>query len=219
MISQTDYQNLIQKLTTQKVVLIAVSKGRSPAQIETLYKYGQRDFGENYVQELLPKYENLPKDIRWHFIGHLQTNKVKYIAPFVAMIQSVDSQNLLQEINKQAEKNKRMVDCLLEVKVAQEVTKTGMNVNHAREMIQSDKIKNLKHARLRGLMGIASNTHDHGIVRQELKTLHDYFKEMKQQIKATVDFSVLSMGMSQDYQLAIDEGSTMVRLGSLLFAE
>ncbi|RJR15665.1 YggS family pyridoxal phosphate-dependent enzyme [Candidatus Microgenomates bacterium] len=219
MLSHFKYKELTQKLTEQHITLVAVSKGRTLSEVETLYAYGQRDFGENYVQELLPKYEQLPKDIRWHFIGHLQSNKVKYIAPFITMIQSVDSQKLLQEINRQAAKNKRTIDCLLEIKIAQENTKTGMTVATAQQIITSKEIENLTNTKFRGLMGIASNTHDHGIVRQEFQTLRDYFKKVKQQAKAADDFSVLSMGMSQDYQLAIDEGSTMVRLGSLLFAE
>lgn len=219
MISQDTYRSLIEKLAARTVSLVAVSKGRTPAQIKTLYDWGQRDFGENYVQELLPKYEQLSKDIRWHFIGHLQTNKVKYIAPFVAMIQSVDSQKLLQEINKQAEKNNRTVDYLLEVKIVPEGTKTGMNIDQTREMIQSNKTKNLNNTRIRGLMGIASNVQDQEVIRPEFETLRDLFLDAKSRISTSDDFSTLSMGMSNDYQIAVDVGSTMVRIGTLLFAD
>ena len=195
------------------VVLVAVSKTKPNEDIQALYDLGQRDFGENYVQELTDKQISLPEDIRWHFIGHLQSNKVKYIAPFVYLIHGVDSISLLQEINKQALKNNRIIDCLLQVHIAQEETKFGMD---EAELISAIALsKSLPNVRLRGLMGMASFTADTAKLQQEFRVLKGLFDKFK--ASASPEWTILSMGMSGDYALAIEEGSTMVRLGSLLF--
>ena len=195
------------------VVLVAVSKTKPNEDIQALYDLGQRDFGENYVQELTDKQISLPNDIRWHFIGHLQSNKVKYIAPFVYLIHGVDSISLLQEINKQALKNNRIIDCLLQVHIAQEETKFGMD---EAELISAIALsKSLPNVRLRGLMGMASFTADTAKLQQEFRVLKGLFDKFK--ASASPEWTILSMGMSGDYALAIEEGSTMVRLGSLLF--
>jgi pyridoxal phosphate enzyme (YggS family) len=179
-----------------------------------LYNLGQRDFGENYVQELVDKYDQLPKDIRWHFIGHLQSNKVKYIAPFVHLIHGVDSLNLLKEINKQALKNNRVIDCLLQVHIAKEETKFGFNEKELQLIIIQIKheLHEFKNIRVIGLMGMASFSDDKDLVRNEFRTLKIMFD-------ANDQLSTLSMGMSGDYKTAIEEGSNMVRIGSLLFGE
>lgn len=202
------YNGLVKELSVKNVTLVAVSKTKPVEDIFELYNLGQRDFGENYVQELCDKQAALPKDIRWHFIGHLQSNKVKYIASFVHLIHGVDSYKLLQEINKQAAKNDRVVDCLLQVHIAKEETKFGMNESELDEAILH--AADLKHIRIKGLMGMASFTEDREVVRKEfayLKSLYDKFSGL----------SVLSMGMSADFSVAIEEGSNMVRIGSLLF--
>lgn len=206
------YQQINRELTAGKVTLVAVSKTKPVADIEALYALGQRDFGENYVQELVDKQALLPADIRWHFIGHLQSNKVKYIAPFVYLIHGVDSLKLLKEIDKQAAKNNRVIQCLLQVHIASEETKFGMDENELEEaMGQVHLFPNVK---VCGLMGMASFSDDESKVRNE-------FKKLRQLLQKS-DFSdttsaILSMGMSGDYKIAIEEGSTMVRIGSLLF--
>ena len=195
------------------VVLVAVSKTKPNEDIQALYDIGQRDFGENYVQELTEKQVSLPADIRWHFIGHLQSNKVKYIAPVVDLIHGVDSISLLKEINKQAIKNNRIIDCLLQVHIAQEETKFGMDET---ELIAAIALsKSLPNIRLRGLMGMASFSEDTKKVEQEFKVLKGLFDKYKE--GTTPEWSIVSMGMSGDYALAMKEGSTMVRIGSLLF--
>ena len=195
------------------VALIAVSKIKPAQDIMALYKLGQRDFGENYVQELLAKYEALPKDIRWHFIGHLQSNKVKYIAPFVHLIHGVDSEKLLKEIDKQAAKINRPVDCLLQVHIAQEATKFGFD---ATELSNIDAQK-YNHARICGFMGMASFSDDNNLVRTEFKQLKQLADTYTASLISTNQPAILSMGMSGDYKMAIEEGSNMVRIGSLLF--
>jgi len=195
-----------------KATLVAVSKTKPVEELQTLYDLGQRDFGENYVQELVDKQTVLPKDIRWHFIGHLQRNKVKYIAPFVHLIHGVDSEDLLAEINKQAAKNNRIIDCLLQVYIATEETKFGFDEAELKH-VQAAKYSNVQ---IMGLMGMASFSKDLNLVRNEFKQLEKlYTKLPSMQIKPTI----LSMGMSGDYPMAIEEGSTMVRIGSLLFGE
>lgn len=194
----------------KEVELVAVSKIRPGSDIEVLYKLGQRDFGENYVQELVDKESVLPKDIRWHFIGHLQSNKVKYIAPFVNMIHGVDSLKLLKEIDKQGKKCNRVIDCLLQLHIAQEETKFGMDEAELKEAVAATG--SLSNVRICGLMGMASFSDDLSKVRSEfafLKKLYDQFR--------LPEWDTLSMGMSGDYTIAIEEGSTMVRIGSLLF--
>lgn len=198
-----------------RVTLVAVSKTKPNEDIQALYELGQRDFGENYVQELVDKQAVLPKDIRWHFIGHLQSNKVKYIAPFVHLIHGVDSFKLLQEIHKQAAKHDRIIDCLLQVHIAQEETKFGMDENELEEALAG--ASGLPHVRVCGLMGMASFTDDQAKVRNEFRLLKTLFDKIGEWPVVNGEWTQLSMGMSGDYALAIEEGSTMVRIGSLLF--
>jgi pyridoxal phosphate enzyme (YggS family) len=219
-VNTTTYLKINEQLQAQHVTLVAVSKTKPVSDIQELYDLGQRDFGENYVQELAEKQLLLPNDIRWHFIGHLQSNKVKYIAPFVHLIHGVDSYKLLMEIDKQAKKFDRTINCLLQVHVAQEETKFGFNeleLMAAMEDIRKYKLLNqLQHVQVVGLMGMASLTADTEQVAKEfayLKMLFDHFATQP----GNDQFNVLSMGMSGDYQLAIAEGSTLVRIGSLLF--
>jgi pyridoxal phosphate enzyme (YggS family) len=209
----TNYFKIKSNLDQTNVELIAVSKTKPNEDIEALYQLGQRDFGENYVQELVDKQTQLPKDIRWHFIGHLQTNKVKYIAPFVYMIQGVDSLKLLIEINKQAQKCGRVISCLLQMHIATEETKFGMDLTELEETLSASI--HLPFISIKGLMGMASFSDNEAQVRNEFKMLHQYFQNI--QTKFGAPFAVLSMGMSGDYQMAMEEGSTMVRIGSLLF--
>ncbi|HEY5370038.1 MAG TPA: YggS family pyridoxal phosphate-dependent enzyme [Hanamia sp.] len=211
------YQEIIAELKKKSVTLVAVSKTKSIEDILELYNLGQRDFGENYVQELVEKYEQLPKDIRWHFIGHLQSNKVKLIAPFVSLIQSVDGEKLLKEINKQAAKNKRVVDCLLQVHIAKEETKFGLD-EHELESVVTDSPDHTNIC-IKGLMGMASFSDDDKVVRQEFSVLKSLFEKYQALSLQPSAFSILSMGMSGDYKMAIEEGSNMVRIGSLLFGE
>ncbi len=202
------YKEISTDLTGKKVTLVAVSKTKPNEDIQALYDLGQRDFGENYVQELVDKHAVLPKDIHWHFIGHLQTNKIKYIAPFVHLIHGVDSLKLLQEINKQAAKSGRIIDCLLQVHIAQEETEFGMD--EAELEVARSAMAELSNVHIVGMMGMASFSDDPKKVRGEfhyLKTLYTKYGELR----------ILSMGMSGDYTIAIEEGSTMVRIGSLLF--
>lgn len=215
------YQHIVKELANTKTCLVAVSKTKPNEDLMELYHLGQRDFGENYVQELVDKAASLPKDIRWHFIGHLQSNKVKYIAPFVHLIHGVDSLKLLQEINKQAIKNNRVIDCLLQIHIAEEETKFGLNHSEI-EAIQL-VLPQLNNIRILGFMGMASFSEDMDKVKREfihLKSQFDLFKICSEQnpLNATnKGISILSMGMSGDYKLAIDCGSNMVRIGSLLF--
>jgi pyridoxal phosphate enzyme (YggS family) len=208
----------IRKEIGEEVTLVAVSKTKPIEDITEAYKAGQRIFGENKVQELVGKYETLPKDIQWHLIGHLQSNKVKYIAPFVALIHSVDSLKLLIEINKQALKNERMIDCLLQFHVATEETKFGLNLTEAKELLRSPDYNMMQNIRIVGIMGMASFTENQELIHQEFQTLKSQFTELKQnEFSSNEAFTEISMGMSGDYQIAIEEGSTMIRLGSTLF--
>lgn len=200
------------------VTLVAVSKTKPVSDIEEAYQAGQRAFGENLVQELLQKQEVLPKDIEWHLIGHLQTNKVKYIAPFIHLIASVDSLRLLQEINKQAIKNNRIIDCLLQVHISDEDTKFGLGYDELIELLRSDGFSALAHVRITGLMGIASNTDNERTIKDEFYELKTLFDGIKQSFFRKEDsFRILSMGMSSDYKIAIEQGSNMIRLGSTIF--
>ena len=209
------YQAILHELNQQNVQLIAVSKTKPNEDILDLYELGQRAFGENYVQELVDKAAQLPTDIQWHFIGHLQSNKVKYIAPFVHLIHGVDSEKLLKEINKQALKNNRVIDCLLQVHIASEETKFGFDADSISEFILSGRLANYPNIRIKGLMGMASFSEDTSILTKEFSTLKQIFDQSAIQLGS--DFTILSMGMSSDYALAISLGSNMVRIGSLLF--
>ncbi|HEY8784277.1 MAG TPA: YggS family pyridoxal phosphate-dependent enzyme [Mucilaginibacter sp.] len=200
------------------VTLVAVSKTKPVEDVQEAYDAGQRLFGENMVQELVEKQEHLPKDIQWHLIGHLQSNKVKYISSFISMIQSVDSLKLLQEINKHAAKNNRVIDCLLQISIADEETKFGLGFDEAVEMLRSEDMAALKNVRIRGLMGIATNTENEKQIKDEYYELKTFFDGIKQSFFRKDDaFDTLSMGMSADYKIAIDQGSNMVRLGGTIF--
>ena len=215
-------QNLKEVLADipQHVRLVAVSKFHPKEAIEAAYSAGQRIFGESKVQELTDKYASLPKDIEWHFIGHLQTNKVKYIAPYIAMIHAVDSYRLLTEINRQAAKADRIIPCLLEIHIAQEESKYGFSLESCREMLDEGSWKGLNNVAVCGVMGMATCTDDTSQIRQEFHTLHKFFLELKQKyFPEAGTFNEISMGMSHDYQLAIEEGSTLVRVGSKIFGE
>lgn len=217
----TEQYNLLkEECAANNVTLIAVSKTKPAEAIEELYAAGQRDFGENYVQELVEKEAALPKDIHWHFIGHLQSNKVRMIAPFVHLIHAVDSFKLLQEIDKQAAKNNRVIDVLLQLHIATEDTKYGMDENELMTCLEyyTAQQESLNHIRIRGLMGMASFTDDDLQVRNELKQIKNTFTQMKQTFFIGKSyFDTCSMGMSGDYKMAIQVGSTMVRIGSMLF--
>lgn len=198
--------------------LIAVSKNHPASSVLEAYQAGQRDFGENKVQEMTEKLESLPKDIRWHMIGHLQRNKVKYIAPYVHLIHSVDSLKLLQEINKEASKNNRTINCLLQIHIASEETKFGLSPEEVHELLNSYEFKALANIRIIGLMGMASNTEDQNLVRQEFKLLKNLFEELKSTFKSDkIEMEELSMGMSGDAAIALEEGSTMIRVGTAIF--
>lgn len=209
------YQSIKASLADLNVSLIAVSKTKPNEDLMELYALGQRAFGENYVQELVDKAATLPKDIQWHFIGHLQSNKVKYIAPFVHLIHGVDGEKLLQEINKQAAKQGRIINCLLQIHIAEEDTKFGFDEASLMEFLESGRLSNYPNVQINGLMGMASFSDDTLQVQNEFKQLKKCYDLTKNIIGSTC--SILSMGMSGDYNLAIQEGSNMVRIGSLLF--
>ena len=219
-VDKAAYKKIIAELTPKNVTLVAVSKTKPVSDIKELYDLGHRDFGENYVQELVEKQVQSPDDIRWHYIGHLQSNKVKYIAPFVHLIHGVDSLKLLLEIDKQARKNNRVIQCLLQVHIAQEETKFGFSDAELTEIMEDlHKAKlsgELQHVEVTGLMGMASLTEDMEQVRKEFKYLRLLYTQVAQlQVQNTIQ--TLSMGMSNDYQVAIEEGANMVRIGSLVF--
>lgn len=220
MVNEAAWKELKQELDAKGVTLVAVSKTKPVEDIKALYELGQRDFGENYVQELTEKQPQLPADIRWHYIGHLQSNKVKYIAPFVHLIHAVDSMKLLQEINKQAEKNSRTIDVLLQLHIAEEDTKFGLDEQELDALLHEYASAKdvLASIRICGLMGIATFSDDENQVKKEFRKLSSAFTNAKSTYFASNDyFNTCSMGMSGDYKLAIEEGSTMVRVGSLLF--
>jgi len=217
-VNRDQYLELSSLLRQKSVCLVAVSKTKPVEAIEELYALGHRDFGENYVQELLEKHQSLPKDIRWHFIGHLQTNKVKQIVPFVYMIHGVDSKKLLSEIQKQAQKSGRIVDLLLQVHIASEDTKFGLDEEEIRKIATLAKANTFPDVRIRGLMGMASFTDNTSQVQEEFNHLRKIFEEIRG-LLANQEFNVLSMGMSNDYKIALEEGSTMVRIGSILFGK
>jgi pyridoxal phosphate enzyme (YggS family) len=218
MLLKDNYETILSSINNDKVTLVAVSKTQPVEKIKELYDLGHRDFGENRVQELMSKVEWLPSDIRWHLIGHLQTNKVKYIAPFIHLVHSVDSLDLLKEINKQGLKNDRIIPCLLEIFIAKEDSKFGLSEEEALTILQDSNVHQMKNISIRGLMGIASNTDDENRVRDEFKGLKKLFELIKTDFLVILpDFNVLSMGMSGDYEIAIEDGSTMVRIGSAIF--
>lgn len=196
------------------VTLVAVSKTKPVEDLMQAYLLGQRVFGENKIQEMVEKHEKMPKDIQWHMIGNLQRNKVKYMASFVDLVHGVDSLKLLNEINKQAEKHKRIINCLIQIKIAKEDTKFGMSYEEAKNLISSEEVKKLKNILIVGLMGMASFTQDRTLIKKEFKTLKSNFDNLQ---KTASNLIILSMGMSGDYTLAIKNGSTMIRLGSGIF--
>jgi len=200
--------------------LIAVSKTKPPEKIEEAYHAGQRLFGENKVQELVPKHEALPHDIEWHMIGHLQSNKVKYIAPFITLIHSVDSVGLIKEINKQAAKVGRIIPCLLQIHIAEEETKFGLDEGEAMEFLKSPDFQKLRNIKVVGLMGMATLTENSSQIRKEFKSLKLFYEKIKSlSLPANVEMTELSMGMSSDYSIALEEGSTMIRVGTAIFGE
>ncbi len=213
-------EQILAALQPTQTQLVAVSKTKPVAQILAMYEKGQRHFGENKVQEMVDKYEALPKDICWHLIGHLQTNKVKYIAPFVHLIHSIESDKLLKEINKRAQQENRIIDGLLQFKIAAEDTKFGMTLEDAKKMLNTHEYRTMNHVRIVGVMGMATFTENKAQVQQEFKTLKHIFEELKVNYFADAPyFKEISMGMSDDYDIAVAEGSTIVRIGSLLFGE
>lgn len=209
----------IKKFTSElgpEIILVAISKTKPHSDILEAYQAGHRDFGENKVQEMTEKWEALPRDIRWHMVGHVQTNKVKYMAPFVNLVHAVDSLKLLKEIDKEAGKNGRNIDCLLQIKIAEEESKFGLSREEAEEILTSEKFNSFKHVKVRGLMGMATFTEDMDQVKREFHNLKVIYDDLKAR---NHEFDILSMGMSGDYKVAIECGSNMVRIGSSIFGE
>lgn len=209
--------NVVRATLPDNVTLIAVSKTKPVEDLQEAYDAGQRIFGENKALEMRDKHQVLPDDIKWHFIGHLQTNKIKYIAPFVTLIHSIDSASLLDAVNKEAAKNNRVIDCLLQFHIAQEDTKFGLDMEEAKNMIESDNFKKMNNVRIVGVMGMATFTDDVNQVRNEFKSLKHIFDTLKDNYLKDDSFKEISMGMSDDYPIAIEEGATMVRVGSKIF--
>jgi len=216
--NKINLDSILKELEPYHAKLVAVSKKKPASIVSEAINAGQLIFGENYVQELVAKQAELPPAVQWHFIGHLQSNKVKQIVPFISMVQGVDSIKLLKEIDKEAGKCNRVVDCLLQVHIAQEETKFGFDIQEAETFLQSDSLSQLKNIRLCGLMGMASLTGDTQKVRDEFRSLKKLFDEVKQPVAGTA-FTTLSMGMTSDYKIALEEGSNMIRIGSALFGE
>ncbi|MCF8225547.1 MAG: YggS family pyridoxal phosphate-dependent enzyme [Bacteroidales bacterium] len=215
-------QNLknVRSSIPSNVTIVAVSKTKPVQMVKDLYTYGHRDFGENKVQELLEKSEELPEDIRWHMIGHLQSNKVKYIAGFVTLIHGVDSLKLLNVINKEGRKSNRVIDCLLQVHIARESTKFGFDEHELNGLFEENNLNELDFVGIRGLMGMATFTEDFELVRKEFQNLKRIFDQLKEnRFREQQGFSILSMGMSADYHTAVEEGSNMIRVGSTIFGE
>lgn len=213
---QTNLQR-IKSTLPENVTLVAVSKTKPVSDLMQAYEAGQRIFGENKIQEMVEKWEQMPKDIQWHMIGHVQTNKVKFMAPFVSLIHGVDSLKLLQEINKQAQKNNRIIDCLLQIHIAEEETKFGFDEEELEILLNSIEFQEMKNIRILGLMGMATFTDNQEKVKQEFTHLKAIFDSIQMQSVPTLNFSTLSMGMSGDYKLAIECGSNMIRVGSSIF--
>lgn len=217
---KNNLENFLTKIDPNQTKLIAVSKTKPIEMLQEAYDLSWRRFGENKVQEMVTKYEALPKDIEWHLIGTLQTNKVKYIAPFVSLIHSVDRPKVLHEINKQAKNHEKVIDCLMQIHIAEEESKSGFSYEEAEDFLQSDQMASYQNIRLLGLMGMATFTENIEKIRQEFKGLKNFFEKVKTQVQASnIDFQELSMGMSGDYQIAIEEGSTMIRVGSAIFGK
>lgn len=212
--SISDNLHKIKSSIPQGVKLVVVTKTHPAERIQEIYDAGHKTFGENKVQELTEKYKLLPKDIEWHLIGHLQTNKVKQIAPFASLIQSVDSLKLLKEINKCAEKENRIIDCLLQIHIAREETKFGLSFEETEDLLISDEFKQMKNIRITGLMGMATLTDNETQIRNEFRSLKRFFDKTKDQLPG---LNILSMGMSSDYKIAIEEGSNLIRVGSAIF--
>ncbi|MBO5853523.1 MAG: YggS family pyridoxal phosphate-dependent enzyme [Bacteroidales bacterium] len=210
--------NIVKATVPANVTLIAVSKTKPVSDLQEAYDAGQRIFGENKALEMRDKHQALPADIQWHFIGHLQTNKIKYIAPFVTLIHAIDSLPLLEAVNKEAAKNNRVIDCLLQFHIAQEETKFGLDIEEAKSLLESESFKNLNNINICGVMGMATFTDNAAQVRNEFKNLKNIFETLKENyFKEKVSFKEISMGMSDDYPIAIEEGATMVRVGSKIF--
>lgn len=210
--------NIVKATVPSNVTLIAVSKTKPVSDLQEAYDAGQRIFGENKALEMRDKHQVLPADIQWHFIGHLQTNKIKYIAPFVTLIHAIDSLSLLEAVNKEAAKNNRVINCLLQFHIAQEETKFGLDIEEARAMLESESFKNLNNINICGVMGMATFTDNADQVRNEFKNLKNIFEILKENyFKENDSFREISMGMSDDYPIAIEEGATMVRVGSKIF--
>ena len=210
----------IKAILPDHVHLVAVSKTKPKEFLQEAYNHGQRAFGENKVQEMAEKYEQLPKDIEWHFIGHLQSNKIKYIAPFVHLIHGVDSFKLLKSIDTEAKKVDRVIPCLLQFHIAEEETKFGLSIEEADELLNSDEFKSLKHVQISGVMGMATYTDDDNQIRKEFACLKTYFDTLRiNHFADNTEFKDISMGMSGDYLIAIAEGSTIIRIGSNIFGE
>ena len=210
--------DIIRATVPSDVTLIAVSKTKPVSDLQEAYDAGQRIFGENKALEMRDKHQALPSDIQWHFIGHLQTNKIKYIAPFVTLIHAIDSLSLLEAVNKEAAKNNRVIDCLLQFHIAQEETKFGLDMDEARAMLESESFKSLNNINICGVMGMATFTDNAAQIRNEFKNLKNIFETLKENyFKGNESFKEISMGMSDDYPIAIEEGATMVRVGSKIF--
>ena len=209
--------NSIKASLPEHVTLVAVSKTKPVSDLMQAYEAGERIFGENKIQEMTDKWEEMPKDIQWHMIGHVQTNKVKFMAPFVSLIHGVDSLKLLQEINKQALKNNRVIDCLLQIYIAEEESKFGLDENELNELLSSPEFKEMKNIRILGLMGMATFTDDQNQIKKEFTHLKSIFDSIQSIENENLKLNTISMGMSGDYQLAINSGSTMVRIGSSIF--
>ncbi|MCD0472008.1 YggS family pyridoxal phosphate-dependent enzyme [Flavobacterium sp. JAS] len=209
--------NTIKTSLPEHVTLVAVSKTKPVSDLMQAYEAGQRIFGENKIQEMVDKYEQMPKDIQWHMIGHVQSNKVKFMAPFVSLIHGVDSLKLFQEINKQALKNNRIIDCLLQIHIAEEETKFGLDENELNALLSSFEFKEMKNIRILGLMGMATFTEDQNQIKKEFIHLKSIFDSIQSIENENLKLNTISMGMSGDYQLAIECGSTMVRIGSSIF--
>ena len=213
MVNLNNYENIFLELKPFNAKLVAISKTKSVEDINVLLNHGQKSFGENYVQELVEKNETIP-DAEWHFVGHLQTNKVKLISSFIHLIHGVDSISILKEINKQAEKSKRIQECLLQIHIAKEETKFGFSFDEADLLLNSNEIKTLKNVSIKGFMGMSTATDNKSQIKKEFSSLKIFFNKYK-----SADFSILSMGMTSDYKIALEEGSNMVRIGSAIFGE
>ena len=213
MVNLINYENILSELKPFNAKLVAISKTKTAEDINTLINHGQKAFGENYVQELVEKNEIIP-DAEWHFVGHLQTNKVKFISPFIHLIHGVDSISILKEINKQAEKSRRIQECLLQIHIAKEETKFGFSFEETDLLLNSNEINLLQNINVKGFMGMATATDDVNQIKKEFSSLKIFFNKYK-----SSDFSILSMGMTSDYKIALEEGSTMVRIGSAIFGE